>query len=454
MVTVKGAMGSSGKDSGLPERAVGLLLSRLKAHKLWDALLISLPPLAALAYLATFLQPSDPAPERGLAALAMVVVGLFLALAFWRLRPQSPSAPHAARLIDQRVEGKERFVTLATLEPSLGPSFLVERLRQEAAALLHRLDVKKDFPYRPKRSFFASATGSLVILLLFLLALEILPLFRPQQPSASDLALLARRLSQEPRLAEIARSLAALAARLKEPSLSEQEKRALVQELLKKIEEQMGAEKRQGGSGSEPLNQAADALRQLGKSGERKEEQKGGGELKTNLPEQGQGKEKNSGQGTGGEAKDASVMGSKEPREGKSAQGQRREGKDQGEQKGPGKGEGSKREGEQKRDLQGATQAGEAGEGGKQGEEIPRGSTPDRFAKLGEKGAGVIKGARFVTVELPEQEAEGSTGKGSTKERKARPAAPVSNTPLRRPDSPDLAPEKQPLPLEYRGLIR
>ncbi|HBA40876.1 MAG TPA: hypothetical protein DCZ05_14410 [Deltaproteobacteria bacterium] len=88
-------------------------------------------------------------------------------------------------------------------------------------------------------------------------------------------------------------------------------------------------------------------------------------------------------------------------------------------------------------------------------EEISREKTAERFLRPGEQGEKGIKGARFVTVELPEEEAGGSTGEGGLGKRRGfRPKVSTSNAPLRPPDSPDAAPEKQPLPLEYRGLIR
>jgi len=89
------------------------------------------------------------------------------------------------------------------------------------------------------------------------------------------------------------------------------------------------------------------------------------------------------------------------------------------------------------------------------GEEIPRGKAAERFLKPGEEGEKGIKGARFVTVQLPEEEIASETGQGgSGKRRELRPKTPVGNVPLRRPDAPDASPEKQPLPLEYRGLLR
>jgi len=96
------------------------------------------------------------------------------------------------------------------------------------------------------------------------------------------------------------------------------------------------------------------------------------------------------------------------------------------------------------------------GTGGRNpGEEIPTGKAAERFLKPGEQGEKGMKGARFVTVQLPEQEAASAGGDSARGQgRQIRPKTAVSNVPLRRPDNPEAAAEKQPLPLEYRGLIR
>ena len=91
-------------------------------------------------------------------------------------------------------------------------------------------------------------------------------------------------------------------------------------------------------------------------------------------------------------------------------------------------------------------------------EETPQGEPPaERFHKPGEQGKDGVKGARYVTVQLPEEIAADTKGEGTlskqSKEANAYPKGPVSNIPLpaRVPDAPA---EKQQLPLEYRGIIR
>jgi hypothetical protein len=92
-----------------------------------------------------------------------------------------------------------------------------------------------------------------------------------------------------------------------------------------------------------------------------------------------------------------------------------------------------------------------------QSDEIPKGPPPaERFHKPGEEGRGGIKGAGYVTVQLPEEIAGEAPGQGTTKDAKptkVRTKVPVSNVPLPA-HVPDAPMEKQQLPLEYRGIIR
>ncbi|MFQ5904519.1 MAG: hypothetical protein ACE5JO_12610, partial [Candidatus Binatia bacterium] len=273
------------------------LLNHLKRHALWDSLLKFFPPLLVFSYLAIFLyDPAWMTPEALiLAGGALLGVGLIIEIL--RHRPKAPSVRFAARLVDDRVEGEDRFVTLATLDSSFHPSSLVARLRHEAAGLLHRIDLKKDFPYRVKRSFFASLIGSLAVILLFHLLLQI-PSF--STPQATPLKELVEKLSQVPRFSELARSLEAMAVRIQEEDLSSTEKRSLIQSLLKQVEDQLAAERQEGGAGSDLLSQTAETLRGMEQGLEKGQDQGGGGGLKTILPEEREGKGKGSAKGDGG----------------------------------------------------------------------------------------------------------------------------------------------------------
>jgi hypothetical protein len=89
---------------------------------------------------------------------------------------------------------------------------------------------------------------------------------------------------------------------------------------------------------------------------------------------------------------------------------------------------------------------------------MPKGGPPaERYRQPSEQGPDGIKGAKYVTVQLPEEIAADSTGVTTSskdgKESKNRPKLPVSNVPLPA-HVPEAPAEKQRMPLEYRDLIR
>ncbi|HET9297476.1 MAG TPA: hypothetical protein VFP18_11340, partial [Candidatus Binatia bacterium] len=91
-------------------------------------------------------------------------------------------------------------------------------------------------------------------------------------------------------------------------------------------------------------------------------------------------------------------------------------------------------------------------------DEVPKDGPPaERYRQPGEQGPDGIKGAKYVTVQLPEEIAADSSGMTvSSKDGKVsknRPKLPVSNVPLPA-HVPEAPAEKQRMPLEYRDLIR
>ena len=447
---------SAGEQPGLPETLVVRLASHLKRHALWDVLLLFFPPLLVFSSIVIFLYHSAWVGRETLIAGGVLFVGLALLTGFLRFRAVAPSRRAAAHLIDERVGGKDRFITLATIQPSLCPPFLLARLRREASGLMRHLDLAGDFPYRTKRSFFQSLIGSLSVVLLFLLFQQIGSIFAPAPARDNELAPLAQKLSPIPRFSKLARSLEMLAASMRDQGLSAAEKRSLIREVLKRVESQLAAERQLGGAANDLLNQAAGALRGMEQGLEKGQEQGAGG-LNNDQTGEGKGSGKDSGQkGSGKEPGELSALEIKEQKGGQPERGERQEmGRKQAE-KNHGGGEKDESGKEKSDEVKGMGKEEAGGKGGKyMEEEIPRGKTAERFLRPGEQGEKGIKGARFVTVELPEEEAGGSTGEGGLGKRRGfRPKVPISNAPLRPPDSPDAAPEKQPLPLEYRGLIR
>lgn len=447
---------SAAEEGRLPEKLVEYLVGRLRSHLLCDSLLLLFPPLLVFCLLMIFLYQSAWIARGALIFAGAAVMGAALLLGYFRLRLATPSLRAAAHLIDERVGGKDRFITLATIQPSAFRPFLLDRLRHEAAGLIGRLDLEKDFPYRVKRSFFQSLIGSLSVLLLVLLFQQIGSISAPPAPRANELALLAQRLSQIPRFSELARSLEVLAARMRDQSLSSAEKRSLIQEALRRVEDQLAAEHQTGGAAGEQLNQAANALRGLGQEMEKGQE-RGVGGLKDDLSGDGEGSGKESARGSKEKGQgDLSGLEMKEQKGGEPERGEKQEAGKKLADKSRGGGEKDGKEREKSGEEKGMAKEEVGGKGSKKiGEEIPRGKAAERFLEPGEQGEKGIKGARFVTVELPESEAGSSGGEGGSGKRgELRPKVPIGNVPLRQPDSPDGSAEKQPMPLEYRGLIR
>ena len=197
---------------------------------------------------------------------------------------------------------------------------------------------------------------------------------------------------------------------------------------------------------------------------QQKDQQSGGGNLQSNLQKEGQGEGKQS-QGSGGEGKgESSAQANKDMQQGKQAWGNPKEAGQEKNQMAQGDGKGNQPDPNQPGKEPNKNQPDKNPGGAKDGsgknqasEQPPQGAPPsERFYKTGE-GKDGLKGARYVTVQLPEEVAAESKGESAaTKESKggrARPQVPVSNTPLAAhvPNAPS---EKQQMPIEYRGIIR
>jgi len=450
--------------SAEPEQLLNGLRHRLTRHALWEAALFFLPPLLALCYIAFFLYRFAWLGAEAIIAAGATLLCVAAALAVWRFRSLLPSPRFAARLIDDRAEGKDRFVTLATIDPARSSPALLSRLRLEAAALLPRVHLKRDFPFRARRSFVNSCIGSLLAILLVHLFLALAPGFGSKTKAVEELALLSRRLSSDPRFEKLAARLKKLAAAIQEPALSKEEKRSQIEELLDSIREQLAAERLRGGSGEELLRQAADQLSGL-EEGLEKGQGKGGGGGQDRSPQQrGSGGNKTGDEGQaekhGGlsiplpDMSALPIPGLTTPPR-KELKGNEAKGEAEGGQTRGGKAT-EKREkgGELERGTKENTESkGSRGEW----EFKPIGPTPQRFLQPGEQGQAGLKDPRFVIVQLPEEEIAGQSGGAADEARKRKGVSgklPVGNLPLRQPDLPEGSPEKQMMPLEYRGMIR
>ncbi len=449
------------QDRESPEQRIGKLVARLRNHALWDSLLIFSPPLLVAIYLAVYLYRGAWIAPMTFLVMSGAVIGLGLIAVVLRTRPLIPSVRSAARLVDEKSEAKDRFLTLATIDGALWPAALVGRLRSEAAALLERIDFHREFPYRMKRSFYWSFLVSLVLAVLFHLSMPLMGSTRRQAPGYEKLSELAERMVQRPSLSALAHDLQTLAMKLQQPDVTEQEKQALIQKNLEEVEKQQKKEKEKEnrtllGEASSTLQ----GLEQQSARGQQKDSEKSDGGARSERSREGQGEGRQD-QG-GGDAQDQqSAQQNNDNRQGKATrsdskeQGKEKSQQNQGDAKDNQSDPSNKSDKDAGKELTGKTSGGTLGRS--RSEETPPAAPPERFYKEGEKGNGGVKGARYVTVQLPEELAADSKGEGTTskqaKETQAYSKAPVSNVPLPA-HVPDAPMEKQQLPLEYRGIIR
>ena len=370
--------------------------------------------------------------------------------------------PAAARLVDDKAEAKDRFITLTTVESSPSSEAMLARLRREAMAMLSRVEIRRDFPYRLKRPFYWSTIGSVAVILLVHLLLNG-TLTKPGVSPQQRIRELSEQMMQRPPLAEIARGLQSLADKLDDPQVQSEEKQSSIQEMQKQIEVQQ--EKEKGQDNQDLLSDASSTLKTLEQAGGegQQEQQKEGGGVQSNASQEGQGEGKQSEAGGGDTKGELSAQLNPEMKNGKSTQG---DPQGKGQQENPGNQKEHKANqpdpsNPEKTTNESAGKMKESSEGrsGKnRADEMPKDGPPaERYRQPGEQSPEGIKGAKYVTVQLPEEVAVDSSGVTTLskdgKVSKNRPKLPVSNVPLPA-HVPEAPAEKQRMPLEYRDLIR
>jgi hypothetical protein len=450
-------------DRGTPEQLLRSLVKHLSHHALWDALLVVLPPLAAIEYAIFYLARTgwlNPSVAWLLAPFAAAIGGLAVVALY---RPKVPSVAAAARLLDDRAVGQDRFLTLATLVDDSASTPLLFRLRAEADQLRSRVAVKREFPFRVKRHVYVSLFVSLAAAALFPLIMPLAASTISPQSVPELLRDLAKSMSARPNLQVAERSLQELAAKLEDVKIGREQRQQLAHAEREKMQALKGQQTEQ--QDRELLDQATAALEGIEREstgGAAKQEQGSGGGLESNLPQQGPGEgEQNAGGGGTGE-KSPNAQRDEGTRQGKMAKTNPSEAD---KQNGASDG-GSSAANQPDRDQAGRdpnTQRADSAGGNnepagrsKATEDIPQGVPPEeRFYKPGEGEYKGIKGAGYVTVQLPEELATG--GDGQKKDARGGKAVaskvPVHNVPLPK-QMPDAPTEKQPMPLEYRGIIR
>ncbi len=464
-----------GADRAKPDDLVGQLTARMGRHVLWDSLLLVLPPLIAALVAGYLCYRVGWLTRLSLALAAAALAGMAVLAVMLRYRPRLPSIAAAAQLIDRQADAKERFLTLATLTSAPAGENFLARLRAEAAGFGARVQLGRDFPYRVKKSFYRS-------LALSLLAALLLPWLIPPADSlirpvsvAQRLRQVAAKMAQKESLKALAQEVNQLAAKLEDPKATPKEKQAAAEELEKKIEEQKKQE--QDKENQDLLSQAANSLdgkeqqQAAGGDQQKKDQDKGGGGIQSNLPQEGKGEgtKQSDGGGSDGKGDQQSAQMSNDMKQGKSAQGNPKEKGDEKNSQGQGDAKSDQRDANQpgkepSNEKTAKSQGKEKDGAGKSptSEELPQGGAPaERFYKAGEGKDGGIKGKGYVTVQLPEDVAAESKADGQTSQatkesgagKRTRAQLPVSNQPLpaHLPDAPK---EKQPMPIEYRGIIR
>jgi hypothetical protein len=451
------------QEYGSPEDFVHRLVRHLRNHVVWDALLTFSPPVLALLYLLAVVYRGAWIPALPLLLLALAVIVTGLLAVILRIRPRVLSMPAAARLVDDKAEAKDRFITLATVELSPSSEAMLARLRREAMGMLSRVEIRRDFPYQLKRPFYWSTIGSLAVILLFHLLVNssltksgVLP-----QQRIRDLA---EQMTHRPPLAEIARGLKSLADKLDNLQVASEEKQSLIDEMQEQIERQQDREHDQDNQNL--LSDASSTLKSLEQEtggGSQQEQKKDGDGVQSNASQEDQGEGKTS-QGGGGDSKgELSAQLNPEMKDGKSAQGdpqgkgQEKNLGDQKEQKAD-RSDPSNPEKTTDESAGKMKQNSEGRSGKNRSEEMPKDGPPaERYRQPGEQGPDGIKGAKYVTVQLPEEIVADSSGTTTSskdgKEIRNRPKLPISNVPLPA-HVPEAPAEKQRMPLEYRDLIR
>ena len=445
-----------------PENFVKGIARRLRNHALWNALLICLPPLLAVLYVVAVLYQAAWIAALPVLLLSSAVILIGTLAVIFRFRPRVPSLPGAARMVDVKAEAKDRFMTLTTIESSRSAEPMVDRLRREAMKQMRRIEIRRDFPYRPEKSFYWSTIGSLVgILLIHFIFTGLLRELgvSPQQRIRN----LAAQMAERPSLAEVARGLQSLAAKLDDEQVGREEKQSSIEEMQQQINEQQKSEEQK--DNKDLLSDASSTLKSLEQEsgGQSQEQKQKEGGVQSNASQDGQGEGKQS-QGSGGDTKgEVSAQLTPEMKEGKSSDGDP-QGKPQQSNPGDQKEQKANRPDPSNPEKDTSESASKMNDGseGKSGknrsDEMPKDGPPaERYYKPGEQARDGVKGAKYVTVQLPEEIA--ASGEGVTtsskdgKEVRNRVKLPVSNVPLPA-HVPDAPAEKQRMPLEYRDLIR
>lgn len=419
------------RDAVSPERTVRRLRRRLRRHRVWDRLLAVLPPVGVVAYACAALFARDLAGPASVVFVLAAAGGAALA-ALSRPGLGRPSSHEVARLLDERTGADERFLTWMTLDRARSNPAFVARLGEQVSALSDGLDLGRDFPYRAGRGVLGSLLTCGALAVLVHLSLGGLP------PSTPGSSVAAAGRSAQSRLQGIARNVKAGAVGLW---------RRVEGGFAAVTDDEQANGPARGGRG-EGRGAQGQAPAGVGDAATVEPVPAGGSDAAART--HGKGGERV--RGLGGEG------GSPGPR----VAGRRGAGRAAGKERTSrgqdplAKGASGRRDGVPASSWPRDLSSGKGSSGRRGGAPGGRGSEPgreaDRFHPPGKGGADGPEGARFVTVMLPRAPAVGAP-RGSAPGSDVAAAVPFANAPLPRRRPPELAAEKQRLPLEYGRLI-
>ena len=461
-----------------------------------------LPLGAALFFLADILLYSFSLPS--VFALILPLIVLCFMLNSLRRDKKTIHQETIAALLDEKTDGKERFLTLVTLPPSGHPnasaSFLTQ-LRSEAARKAAFFVPKRDLPFQLDRRVPAAFLGAVLsgILLFFLPVGDAASV--PQSAPApealiqniEDIARNLLRPQSTPEAQKTGAQLLVLTQELKDPALTPQQQIRLIDEAQQRMNlpvsipqilpidlKLFGSDSQQGddpgnqGDTPQPENQP------LAKTNENLEQlKKALSTAQGNEPQQGAQNQDQQDQS------DKQEQQNKKPRPKESGGGikfdqpQQKTGQKQTEQNSSDQQQQSAQQPDKQHSPSGVDprKAGQesqrqatqnAGAGQQPQQPYPSGQQPknqigkasgqgkgERFYKKGEQPGGFLtKDARFVKVRIPtDLETEAGSAQRTENASRAVPTIPYSNAPLAdRPEEKN-APQ-QPIPLEYRAILQ
>lgn len=478
-----------------PLQFVRQIERRVIRHRRAHFLLIFLPPLLA-SLVAGFLAPSLPLiPSLFFSPffLLTALFGLWLVLALSFAPRRVGNMDEVARLIDKKIQGKERFLTLVTLPNSQTSNPLHPLLEQDTAQKASLLVPAHDILFvLDKKKITASLLGSgLMLALAFFI-----PVFMPASTfvaTAEELEQTASLLPQKYK-EEVEEQLLSLAQDLRSSDLSSQEKLQRFAKVRKQLSVKLadehdkpswqiklpdlplpkllpldlqskGQEKEGAGQGEQLQDQPqAQADQKEGSEGQNQKGTSGTGQQEQN--QQGR-EEKPDPQQQGGSIQfdfPQEQEGQEKPAKGPQKPGQGSADALAQAQEGGGSGQDPNRLGQRSnQDPSIDSQSNETSDsspdrqpGGIGKTNDTSGNSGEHYYQPGEGPAGFLtKDAKFVKVRVPRGvESQGQGGRRVPSTQKTAPLIPYSNAPLPAAGPPGQAQIKQPIPLEYLTILK